>query len=1135
MKELFFLLSFICISNLVFSQFQDNFDDNSFPNDPDWFGDTDIYIVNASNELQLMDDDGGQSAVYAFVNTADSTTWEFYFRLEFDPSATNRLKVFLASDSPDLLGDLNGYFLQIGQTGSDDALELWRQDGSTKTMILEGTSGSVASEPSVRIRVTRNESGMWELFADHSGGTDFQLEGSVLDDVHQAGSYFGFHCIYTATRKDKFYFDDIIIGPIAVDDTPPALLNAVPLDANSIEVSFNEALSQSSAEDISNYDIDNGISVSEATLTANPLVVVLSTSMLLSGQQYQLTTSGIEDLSGNPSGQEFFDFVYYEISEPEPYDILITELLPDPDAGVGSLPDAEFFELYNRSNKAFNLAGFEIADASGGRTLPSYIFPPDSYLIICNANALNSFTGYGAAIGISGIFALNDDGDDLSIADADGNIIHAISYTRAWYQDPDKDDGGWSIEMINPNLFCQGQDNWRASNDPAGGTPGQQNSVFDNNPDVQPPSLIDVIPLASDRVRVYFDEIMDANAENPSAYLINGAGSVIEAVLELPQRKTALLTIDAPFFTDQTTYTLTVDEAVSDCSGNGIGVNNTFQFKYYEAQPAARYDILINEIFADPTPVIGLPEQEFIELYNRSGKVINLENFILSAGSSESLLPFQLFMPGQFLIVYRSGGHSFGEYGDTLVLETSFSLPNESGELELIDPQGNTIHAVAYHIDWYRDNTKRNGGWSLELINPDAPCDFEMNWRASVNAAGGTPGRENSVLDKQPDTQSPELVKAYPISPSMVELTFSKALDAATAENPENYVIEGIPVTDVHLLPPLFNVVAITLGTALQEGQIYTISLLSALTDCVGNSAANTFGRVALPQEIDANDIIINEILFNPQTGGQRFIELYNRSSKTLDIGELIVASRNPASNDIERSEAILTNSLLFPNEYVVITSSPADIQSRYFVKAPNALVANTLPTYNDKQGTALIYTAEILGEKIIDEFRYSEDFHNRLLRDKNGVSLERINPDGATNDSNNWHSAATSVGYATPTYQNSQYLETGAEGDDIFSIPNTTLSPDGDGHEDFLLIDYKTDQPGYLASIRIFDAQGRIVKNLVSNELLASAGTFKWDGDTDDGRKPAIGIYVVWIEYFNPDGEVRYMKKTCVVAARLN
>ena len=1096
MKELFFLLSFLFSFNFVSAQFQDNFDDESFPNDPDWFGNTDIYIVNDSNELQLMDIDAGQSFIYAPVATADSTTWEFYFRLEFNPSSSNRLQIFLSSDSPDFDGNLNGYFLQIGQSGNEDAIELWRKDGSNSTMILAGSADSVAIEPAVRVSVTRNADAEWQLFADYSGGFDFQFEGSAVDATYSMGSYFGFHCTYSATRKDKFYFDDVLIGPTVLDETPPSLFSVSAIDANNVLVVFDETLDQNAAENVDNYSINNGITINSASLDNDPSQVVLSVSMLQSGLNYQLSSSNIEDLNGNASVLETLNFIYYEIHDPEPFDILINEIFPHPDPNLSGLPDAEYFEIYNRSDKAFNLNSYKIADASGSKSLPDYIFPPNNYLIICDEDDTSLFSSFGSTLGIPGLFKLNDSGDDLTISDSSGNVIHTISYNLDWYQDDEKDDGGWSIELVNPNLFCQGENNWRASNNSIGGTPGQENSVFDDTPDTTPPSLVDAISINQNQLRLFFDEILDMSAENPSNYSISNAGNVVEAVLEFPALMTVLLTIESPFFEDQTNYIVSVDEMVTDCSGNAMGDSNSAQFVFYATQPASRYDILINEIYPDPTPSIGLPEKEFIELYNRSEKTINLEGFYISNGNNEVTLPFHLLLPDQFVIIYGDGGEGYSAYGDTIVLDADVGLSNQSGNLELINPEGKIIHAIAYTIDWYQDNSKNDGGWTLELINPDAPCSFSTNWRASVNASGGTPGRANSILEKSPDSEGPDLVKVYPLDVTHLGLSFNEALDETTASDPNNYEIEGYNIIDAFLLPPLFNQVILTLASEIEEDQIYSVFVKSSLTDCVGNSiVSNNNAPFALPQPIEPKDIVINEVLPNPETGGHRFIELYNRSDKTIDISELVIASRNLETDDIEKPEPIETTCLLFPKNYIVITSSPSDIKNRYFVEKPYALVPNALPTYDDKEGVVLIYVPELLGENIIDEFHYTQDFHNQLLSNRNGVSLERIDPNGETNTKNNWHSAATSVGFATPTYQNSQFTENNSSSDDVFSIPNNTLSPDGDGFEDFLLINYQTNQSGYLANIRIFDSNGRLIKDLVKNELLASKGNFKWDG----------------------------------------
>jgi len=170
----------------------------------------------------------------------------------------------------------------------------------------------------------------------------------------------------------------------------------------------------------------------------------------------------------------------------------------------------------------------------------------------------------------------------------------------------------------------------------------------------------------------------------------------------------------------------------------------------------------------------------------------------------------------------------------------------------------------------------------------------------------------------------------------------------------------------------------------------------------------------------------------------------------------------------------------------------------------------------------------------IIDEFDYTEDYHNALLDDKNGVSLERIDFDAPTQAASNWHSAAESVGFTTPTSQNSQFLINNIVGEDIITIPNTTFSPDGDGFEDFLLINYETEGAGYIANVKVFDARGRLMKDIVKNELLAAQGSFKWDGSIADDNKAKIGIYVLWIELFNPDGDIQHFKKACVVAGRL-
>ncbi|MEY3148152.1 MAG: hypothetical protein RL688_1371, partial [Actinomycetota bacterium] len=65
------------------------------------------------------------------------------------------------------------------------------------------------------------------------------------------------------------------------------------------------------------------------------------------------------------------------------------------------------------------------------------------------------------------------------------------------------------------------------------------------------------------------------------------------------------------------------------------------------------------------------------------------------------------------------------------------------------------------------------------------------------------------------------------------------------------------------------------------------------------------------------------------------------------------------------------------------------------------------------------------------DRVAYLNDWHFKLISDEEGVSLERIDHNAVSQDASNWHSAASSVNYGTPTYKNSQYrLDAAVQGE---------------------------------------------------------------------------------------------------------
>ena len=255
--------------------------------------------------------------------------------------------------------------------------------------------------------------------------------------------------------------------------------------------------------------------------------------------------------------------------------------------------------------------------------------------------------------------------------------------------------------------------------------------------------------------------------------------------------------------------------------------------------------------------------------------------------------------------------------------------------------------------------------------------------------------------------------------------------------------------------------------------------------------------------------------------------ELYNTSTKVIDLSDLSIVNqqRNDATTTINAER------LMFPNDLIVFTESPSDILERYTVANPLHLIIQDLPSLSDEEGNITIFNTNT----IIDQLDYSETFHSTLLNTIEGVSLERISLDKASQDPSNWHSAAAIAGHATPTESNSQTISTSlVTSNTHFHFSTKTISPNGDGHADFLQIDYAFEQVGYVVSIAIYDAVGHLVQSIAQEDLAAINGGYQWDGSGIDGQKAPIGIYVVWIEYFNQNGDTRQLKEAVVVAGKL-
>jgi hypothetical protein len=645
------------------------------------------------------------------------------------------------------------------------------------------------------------------------------------------------------------------------------------------------------------------------------------------------------------------------------------------------------------------------------------------------------------------------------------------------------------------------------------------------------PSIISVEMSSEKVIRVGFSEAVEkSSAETVANYMISPGGmSPDSAVLETQQPVISLFLHDplpAGVF-----GSLSVRN-VADVAGNRM--NDTLVPVCYYRPKAL--DVLIHEIMADPDPPVELPNGEYAELYNRTTFPINLKGWSFSFGSYIKVFPSLIIPPKGYLIVAKDS--AFIYYGECAFLFTSSSsLSNEGTSLVLKDPLNHVIHSISYSPDWFKGSYKGEGGWSLEMTDPLNPCGCGENWGPSKDPKGGTPGRSNSTYKPNPDLNAPVLLRAVISDSACLEVYFSEKMDSTSMLFPFSWIVSqsnGLEHPDnVEPVAPEFSSVKLVFNKAFKRGISYTLRVTGGLKDCAGNPCDTMHQvRFAFPDSVEMHDIVINEILPDAAVGGARFVELFNRSEKIIDLQTLAIANGDTSMGRLPGATPLFSSGfLLFPGDYIALTSNPEDIINRYHPATPSAVVfVQGFPAFGDDSDTVVLARKDNF--MIVDRMCYDPGMQYPLLATAEGVSLERTNPDMPSGDRGNWHSAAETAGFGTPGYMNSHYVAPEAT-EKAISIEPGIFTPDNDGLNDLLTITIHENNPDDAVGIDIYNSKGLLVNHLVNNMLLGREGVFIWDGMTEERNKAPVGIYILLIEIIRPDGTVKRFKRTTVLGGR--
>jgi len=269
--------------------------------------------------------------------------------------------------------------------------------------------------------------------------------------------------------------------------------------------------------------------------------------------------------------------------------------------------------------------------------------------------------------------------------------------------------------------------------------------------------------------------------------------------------------------------------------------------------------------------------------------------------------------------------------------------------------------------------------------------------------------------------------------------------------------------------------------------------------------------------------VIINEIMFEPDVDNSEFVEFYNPSDDSINIGGWYL-------NDENNNKFRLSNSnLTLPPKSFFILAADSLFLSKYNLSVSefvNVLGASNLSLSNSGE----LLLKDVKGG-VIDSVLYSSKWHNKNFTNTKNRSLERINPLLNSNDPLNWSSCVNEIG-ATPNKPNSIFTINPNSTSNISVSPNP-FSPDNDGFEDHCIINYNLTQTVAQVRIKIFDSKGRLVRTLLNNQASGSTGSVIFDGRDDEGRTLRIGIYIIFLEALNDNSGVVESNKTVVVVAR--
>ncbi|GBD04906.1 hypothetical protein HRbin20_00476 [bacterium HR20] len=513
--------------------------------------------------------------------------------------------------------------------------------------------------------------------------------------------------------------------------------------------------------------------------------------------------------------------------------------------------------------------------------------------------------------------------------------------------------------------------------------------------------------------------------------------------------------------------------------------------------------VVINEL--QPVPPTGEPE--WVELYNPSDTDVALVNLYIYDRTSRASLSGVVVPARGFAILTR-------DTDDLKLLRRipgiarlyQVALPtlnNTTESIFLATRDTVVLDSVYYDMRW------GIRGRTLERIDPLRPGYLRDNIGACIAPDSATCGYDNSLSLVERDVQVRSLRvdagRALTIElANRGKTTFEQLPIAFRIRRPTGESWHELGHVTIEYLPPAatsahtFGLAEVGLTPALGVGEF----LLQAIALADDQRKWNDTAIATFFQPLSLQQLVINELMYDPLDGKSEYIELANPSSDTLLLGGLLLGDQLPP-------QSVLPSIPIPPGGYAVV--------------ALDTGIWTTFPELRERSQCVVLRASWSLGNSgdlvvlanpdgsVIDSVRYTPSWHFWGLKDTKGRSLEKLMPSLPSADRLSWSSSTSERG-GTPAAPNS-ILPQEQSLLQLSAAPNPFSPHSTDPRLQQTTITFRLPWQSARVTLRVFDAAGLPVRQLANGMYSGAEGALLWDGRNDAGFAVGAGAYVLLLE----------------------